>query len=229
MENEILTKLREAIPGTQNGQRKLLTEAGIAIKELYDTVEAQAQRLAEAEDQRAFFEEMARQTPLPEAAGSVNLKAADPNGRFVAQFTFRFHSPDEAIERFPGLVQKIQALGLISEDEYIDRRRGERAAASPAPPTGNGHPPTADNGEELSFQAATLEGERKKGKDYWKVKGGKYVQHGVTIWPEVLQAAGFEVENLDTDQTYTLAGFTAYYELNPDTGNPKKVTRLVKN
>lgn len=75
---------------------------------------------------------------------------------------------------------------------------------------------------ELTFPAETLVGSILEGKPSWKVKGGRFTQFGVTIWPEALAEAGLKVE---PGNTYTLAGYTAYYVSKPD-GKPQKVVRL---
>jgi hypothetical protein len=64
-------------------------------------------------------------------------------------------------------------------------------------------------------------------KVYWKVQGGQFSQYGVTVWPEVLEAAGLSGVLEHPPQEYDLAGYTAYYTLN-DEGKPKKVVNLAK-
>lgn len=87
----------------------------------------------------------------------------------------------------------------------------------------NGSNPT---GEEISFPAEQLVPEVLDGKRYWKVKGGQYRKHGVRIWPEGMQTAGFDADTLEI-RSYDLTGYTAYAIAN-DSGNPAKVTRLVR-
>jgi hypothetical protein len=103
---------------------------------------------------------------------------------------------------------------------------GNGSQASPLPealPTENVSHPTPD----LFFDAVELVGESSGGKESWKVKGGKFTQYGVRIWPEILDAAGIPSENLDVSRTYKLDGYTAYYVEN-DKGNPQKVVNLAK-
>lgn len=91
------------------------------------------------------------------------------------------------------------------------------ATATPAPvQASNGH------GDQY-FDAEALAGSITDGKAYWKVKGGRFTQWGVTIWPETISAAGLEVKN---GELYTLKGWRAYYSTKSD-GKPEKVTRLV--
>ena len=62
------------------------------------------------------------------------------------------------------------------------------------------------------------------GKVYWSVKGGPYMKHGASVWPEVLEPAGFG--NLQPTEVVDLAGWTAVYTAKPDGSNPK-VTQLI--
>lgn len=97
----------------------------------------------------------------------------------------------------------------------------------PPPPTG----PVAQNvagggfasAAEVAIDCDTLSGSVTDGKEYWKIKGGKWSKHGVTVWPEVLQAAGIGTE--PGGGPYSLKGWRAHVLLKPD-GNPQKVARL---
>lgn len=62
------------------------------------------------------------------------------------------------------------------------------------------------------------------GKVYWSVKGGPFMKHGASIWPEVLEPAGFG--NLKPTDTIDLTGWTAVYTAKADGSNPK-VTQLI--
>ncbi len=75
----------------------------------------------------------------------------------------------------------------------------------------------------LTFRAERLIGESKGGKTYWKVTGGQFAKFGVRIWPEVMEAAGIEVDALDPAQEYELA-MTAVYE--EKDGKPSRVILL---
>ncbi len=86
-------------------------------------------------------------------------------------------------------------------------------------------PPAAPPMAEDTFQCATLSASITDGKIYWKVKGGRFSQYGVTVWPEVLEAAGFT--NLDPLTPYNLAGWTATIAVTSE-GKAQKVTRLSK-
>ena len=87
----------------------------------------------------------------------------------------------------------------------------------------NGTAPPAPNNDRLTFQAQRLIGESRKGKDYWKVAGGRFAKFGVRVWPEVLEAAGIDVDSLDTSQEYELSLTAVYIE---EDGKPVKVISL---
>lgn len=85
---------------------------------------------------------------------------------------------------------------------------------------------TATAGTEQRFTADKMTATVNDGKAYWKVRGGMFQKYGVTIWPEVLEAAGFDAAAMDPLTVYDLAGWTAVYILNED-GNAQKVTQLI--
>jgi hypothetical protein len=153
---------------------------------------------------------------LPEAPASVTIKAYSSKG-YDMMFTLR--DVDEV-----SLMQRLIKYFAVLEEQYH---------ISPTRPTNGGQPqqnvsrstpsPTPDG--EHFFEAEELVGRMEGGKTYWKVKGGKFSQYGVTIYPEVLEAAGFV--NLDAATVYDLSGHTAYYSVN-DKGNPAKVLNLAK-
>lgn len=68
-----------------------------------------------------------------------------------------------------------------------------------------------------------------KKKAYWKIQGGKYSKHGVTIWPEIYREAtgGKELDDLDIMQEYPFEGYTAHFSLT-DEGQPEKITKLFR-
>lgn len=92
---------------------------------------------------------------------------------------------------------------------------------------GNNAPQQANNAPDGSFAASEMICTVSEGKAYWKVKGGQFTKFGVTIWPEVLQAAGFDPDTLNPMKPVSLAGYTAHYVLN-DEGKAQKVTALTK-
>lgn len=80
----------------------------------------------------------------------------------------------------------------------------------------------------LNFPADTLELSINAGKTYYKIKGGKFTKFGVTIWPEALEAAGWDTSQLQATEVYNLRGWTAHY-VTKDDGKPDKVIRLENN
>lgn len=79
---------------------------------------------------------------------------------------------------------------------------------------------------EISFEAEELVPELLDGESYWKVKGGSYKKHGVRIWPEVLEAAGFQ--ELQLVKIQLGPDWKAFCTVN-EAGRPKKVIRLEKS
>ena len=103
----------------------------------------------------------------------------------------------------------------------------------PAPSPGVPPPAAAQHEGPLSFEAESLVGSTSEGKTYWKVRGGMFKKFGVTIWPEVLTKAGFDMEELNPATPYNLIGYTATYLLNaekstPEKEVPDKVVSLIK-
>ena len=167
-----------------------------------------------------------KKIPLPEAPASVNFKGVTKGG-FVCQWTLR--DIDEAVL----LDKQVKFMALLSE-----------GGVQPYPatkPNGNGGsqntisvpllmgdvPPPAQPQEDLFFDAERLVGSTSGDKTYFKVQGGKFSKFGVNIWPEILEAAGFDPDQLDPKTTYDLTGYTAYYSLK-DNGKEDKVINLAK-
>lgn len=103
-----------------------------------------------------------------------------------------------------------------------------QAATPAAVPVASGQalPP----GNDLSFAAQTLTASMMNGKTYWKVRGGQFTKYGVSIWPEVLTAAGIEPSTLNPAQEYQLTGYNAMYQTKIHNGKevPDKVLSLQK-
>jgi hypothetical protein len=99
------------------------------------------------------------------------------------------------------------------------------AAASPAavlPPLAQ----PAGSGVDLSFMADSLTvGMDESANVVTKVRGGKFTQYGLRVWPEVLETAGFNPAALVPGQKYSLQGWIATYCLG-DNSKPLKVTQL---
>lgn len=71
------------------------------------------------------------------------------------------------------------------------------------------------------YPAVKLYANMMDGKVYWSVKGGPYMKHGASIWPEVMGPAGFG--HLQPTDVIDLAGWTAVYTANADGSNPKVI------
>lgn len=120
-----------------------------------------------------------------------------PTG-FIIQFTL---GPDVTVKDALPILAKYQIAPTLANDDVKNK---EKIIVFPA-----------------SEMTATVD----KGKVYWKVTGAKYTKHGATIWPEVLETAGFNPDELNPMKPYDLKGYMAYCEPN-GSGNPKKVIRL---
>lgn len=222
-----LNILRQLHKELENGGQVKLVEAVDVIKA--ETADMSA-RLAAA--------------PLPESGGSANVKVVNPKTKMEFLVTFRHHNPFVLIDTLPLIERAIMAVGYVAFDEYVDMRRSQReqpgnaprhiappAQAQAVPPPGLAqspapvHTPEPVAAGEITFPAETLKGSMTDDKPYWRVYGGKYHKHGVIIWPEVIKAAGFDPDSLQTKVDYSLSGRTAICETN-DAGNPKKVIRL---
>lgn len=209
-----LDLLRTMYPRLENGDKA-------AAKEVVDHIHAMQAHIADLEST------LSRQ-PLPEAPASATVKVVDPASQMEWLLTFRFHTEDQLIESVARISGKLPALGVVGFDAYVDSRRAERAESAerqadkalPAPATQTRNQLQADA---LSFKAETLEKSTKGDKTYYKVKGGKFTKFGVTVWPEVLAEAGFDLDTLAG--VTSMAGYTAHYILN-EKGDPAKVIGL---
>lgn len=183
---------------------------------------------ASDEDQAACFEAC---TQLPEAPVVAWTTFQDRRG-YEWSYTIRAGLPASQ----SAIVHRLVAFEIAAFDQdatrygwmpLIDTRRvGNGNGAKPATPVvKTTAPPIASGNGSLTFEASKLVANVNEGNVYWKVKGGKFSRHGVTIWPEVLEAAGFEPDNLDPTETYSLSGSTAHYVVN-ENGNPQKVIKL---
>lgn len=177
---------------------------------------------------------------LPEMPVSVNFYAVDQDG-FNYQWTLRDINEIGLLKRVNAFKALLLSNGVVpkqvGQQPQGQAQQGQAADNSPRPPMKGETseraamvtPPGANgNKNALSFQADNMVGSITEGQQYWKVKGGKFSKYGVTVWPEVLEAAGFDVDALNIGQRYSLQGFTAYYVLNSE-GKPHKVTELVRS
>jgi hypothetical protein len=90
-------------------------------------------------------------------------------------------------------------------------------------------PPATTDGE--NFTAVKIEREKRKGKYYYKMLGGQFSKHGITIWDEVLQALGLDKVEYDKDDIHKLnppvdvhVSFEWYTD--PETNEQKKRRKI---
>ena len=168
---------------------------------------------------------------LPEAPASLTFKGVTQRGWDV-QFTLRDWSEEALLARFKAFAKTLEEANVTP--------RGQQAALPAAveqPSLGSALPselpgftgsPSPQKAEELSFEAEELVPSMDKGRRFFKIKGGRFMQYGVRIWPEVLAEAGIDSEKIDMGvPSYPLKGLTAHY-IEKD-GKPDKVTRLVRS
>lgn len=94
----------------------------------------------------------------------------------------------------------------------------------PAGPEHAGSTTTIPTSDTLTFKPEILVASVTEGKVYWKVKGGHWSKYGVSIWPEVLDAA--QLTDLDPTQQYSLTHFKTAVYINNEKGQPSKVLQL---
>ena len=162
-----------------------------------------------------------------EAPRSVNFKGITSKG-WDCMFTVRATDNEKLLADMGDLINRLEAIGTVPKGGLRDIHTG---IPSPTPQAPAPSEPAPVQAEGLADAAYTFAAERLVGtttgeKTYWKVQGGKFSQYGVTIWPEVLEAAGFAADQ-DPKVEYDLTGYTAYYTLN-DKQKPNKVTHLAK-
>jgi hypothetical protein len=170
-----------------------------------------------------------------EAPRSVNFYGITKNG-WNCQWTIRAITNEELIESQADLIKRLEAIGVVPKavGRQPDAVSQDTPAASALPVSSVNLPGAApvqaagltNPDAAYTFDAERLVGSTQGDKVYWKVQGGKFSKFGVTVWPEVLEAAGFAAEQ-DPTQEYNLEGYTAYYTLKDD-GKPNKVVNLAK-
>lgn len=91
---------------------------------------------------------------------------------------------------------------------------------------GNADGPEGVGRDDLDvFPAIRLNVSMKSGKYYYNVTGGRWMKHGVLVWPEALKMAEIDIDAIPTDGL-DLKGYTAWAQM--DGTNPKKIVRLEK-
>lgn len=139
---------------------------------------------------------------LPEAPASINFR-----------FSYKGYEPSLTLRDFNG-------LALLGKLDAAIKKLEEMGAVAP------GRADTSMVFEATKMMASVQpDPSTDEVKTYWKVKGDSYRKYGVTIWPEVLEEAGFVISEMEVTRAYDLAGWTAHCEVVD--GQPKKVTKLV--
>ena len=164
--------------------------------------------------------------PLCEAPASLNFRGITKGGWDV-QFTLRDTSESVLLTRFGDLVKVLEEKYYVTPKGKGNGSTNEKVvpvSQATLPPAEPVRVPDEEQGTQV-FDAELLVGSTSGDKVYWKVQGGQFSQFGVTIWPEILEAAG--IGDLDPTKTYNLTGYVAYYTLK-DNGKPGKVVNLAK-
>ena len=84
----------------------------------------------------------------------------------------------------------------------------------------------------MELTTEKIETLKNKGRLSFKVKGGRYQKFGVTMWPEVLEAAGLKIADFPIGEEIDFRGYMAVYT-NADANDegkvyPDKIVKLVK-
>lgn len=164
----------------------------------------------------------------PEAVYSFSTNALGKDG-MTATWTIRARVGEEGkqfFHRADNFLQYAIQHGWTLPQRPNNQAPAAQTAAPNAPTVAPSAPPPMNgaNGSQ-SFPCKILSATVDGGKAYWKIKGGHFEKFGVTVYPEVLTAAGFAT--LDPLQQYDLTGYTATYALKDD-GKPAKVTALAR-
>lgn len=106
-----------------------------------------------------------------------------------------------------------------------------RPATQPtAPAAGVGQGASNGGGQ---FITETIEASKHKGRLSFKVKGGRYSNFGVTVWPEVMAAHGFKESDYPIGEEVKFPGHTAIFTFKEATEegkppNPDKIVRFIR-
>lgn len=141
----------------------------------------------------------------------------DPNGAPVT-FTLGDGANLDEVKRVAAL--RLQLIPILTGQGWTIERVVNLAEAAPEPER---MPEAAPAGNAKTFFAQTLSVTSEDDKTFYKVKGGEFSKFGVTVYPEVLRAAGIELKSQPLD------GWQAWYnETEKDGKTQRKVTRLAK-
>lgn len=155
-----------------------------------------------------------------------------PNGQTVStQLTFRHGIPEELyFEDFQKWYRILSKISQDGGDKPYARFWDGGKVITPVAPAQAAQPDKPDNGKKEypnEFKAGRLTASSDKGKIYFKVEGeegAKFPKFPVTIWPEVIEKAGINADEIPV-KGMALTGWIAVYEKN-EKGYPGKVIEL---
>lgn len=145
----------------------------------------------------------------------------------------------QVTNRYGSTPEKIIKTTMASIEAYTALRQQfpRQLVQTPAPQEPQ-YEPIDDGGNKLpevkTATAGRLSIEMKDGRFYYKVMdavfapGERGTKFGVSVYPEVLQAAGLTVNHEHPDQLPVITGWRVDYVCN-EKGYPQKVTRLIPN
>ena len=159
---------------------------------------------------------------MEEAKSSINTYGLTKHGWNV-QLTLRDEDEYKLLERFGKLVLKFEEIGITPKavgQQVKSSVPGAPAVYSPAKPD---EPLQSIPVEKIIFGGTGKDGKH----PFWRIKGGFAKEFGITVFPEVLEAAG--ITGLDA-MGENLAGVSldeglvAYFSSKPKKDDPSKTT-----
>ena len=142
------------------------------------------------------------------------------------QVTNRYGATTEKITKT--VRANIEAYKLLRQEFPRQLAQPQKQQTHVGPPEPE-YVPVDDGGYNLPpvqrFTAEKLSVRMEDGKFFYKVMGGNFTQYGISVWPEVLQAANLPT---DTANMPSINGWIAEYtETQKDGKTRRKVTRLL--
>lgn len=171
---------------------------------------------------------------MTEAPYSLNVSVEDPDG-YTLQFTVRKQDSREFFEAATALRTWVKKQGFTPKHQWRQPlQEGQAPTQSDAHSTVSGAPSSTQ--KTYLFHAETLVRSELGGKYVWAVMGADMPaynkKYGMRAWPEILEAAGFDMATLETTRVGdlpSLKGYIAHYVMRiDDLQKPDKVVRLVK-
>ena len=157
---------------------------------------------------------------MTESKFSFNCYLDHEDG-YGGQMTVRGETSEELAANWDAMAAELSKRGYRRSLRKEGAPKTEEPKAD-APKTSQ---PNTTN-TSLSFDATEIAVSATDGKTYYKVKGGKYAKFGVTVWPEVLTEAGFDLAGLVAGQNYSLDHIARYEEWDKDGKTQRKVVAL---